>query len=211
VGQIRHFGHGSLLVLALELALTDVGLEAAVEVVGADAGVDDGEDDEDDGDDGEGGKGFTDRHVGEFAQGFVHADELEEEVGQGGEIEHLCGTGEQVSSDVGKGGLRDGDGWAYDDEDHAWCALFPCEVSCHQEDDDGYGHRHDGECEFSVVDVDHNDQELYGEPKEEEEIEFEKGNVDLANQPQHTSKFVGRQRTQIPERSSTSFSSSDRR
>jgi len=81
VGQIRHFGHGRLLVLALELALTDVGLESTVEVVGADAGVDDSEDDQDDGDDGESGEGFADGHVGEFARGLVHADELEEEVG----------------------------------------------------------------------------------------------------------------------------------
>lgn len=87
--QVGHFGHGDLLVLALELAFADVGFEAAVEVVGADAGVDDGEDDEDDGDDGEGGEGFADGFVGGFAHGLVHAHELEEEVGEGGEVEHL--------------------------------------------------------------------------------------------------------------------------
>ena len=79
--QVRHLRHGGLLVLALELALADVRFEAAVEVVGADAGVDDGEDDEDDGDDGEGGEGFADGLVNAFTRGFVHADELEEEVG----------------------------------------------------------------------------------------------------------------------------------
>jgi len=78
---------------------------------------------------------------------------------------------------MGKGGLLDG--LTYNDENHAWCALFPCEVGCHQKDDDGYGHGHDGECEFNVVDVDHDDQELYRKSKEEEEIEFEEGNVDL--------------------------------
>lgn len=81
VRQIGHFGHGGLLVLALELTFADMRLEATVEVVGADAGVDDGEDDEDDGDDGEGGERFADGLVGYFAQGLVHADELEEEVG----------------------------------------------------------------------------------------------------------------------------------
>ena len=89
MSQIRHFRHRDLLVLALELPFADMGLEASVEVVGADAGVDDGEDDEDDGDDGEGGERFADRQVDAFAFGLVHPDEFEEEVAEGGEVEYL--------------------------------------------------------------------------------------------------------------------------
>lgn len=101
--------------------------------------------------------------------------------------------------------------WTYDDEDHAWCALFSREVGCHQEDDDGDRHGHDGESEFDVVDVDHDDQELDGESKEEEEIKFEEGNVDLFTERQHTHNFVGLQKIYIPEKSSISFSSSSLR
>ena len=87
--------------------------------------------------------------------------------------------GKGASAAVRGSGLRIR--WTYDDDDHAWCALFPCKVGGHHEDDDGYGHGDDGESEFDVVDIDHDDQELDCESEEEEEIEFKEGNVDLAS------------------------------
>ena len=64
--------------------------EAPAEIGGARNGVGDGEDDKDDGDDGEGGEGAADGVV-EVVTGavLVHADELEEEVGETGYVKEL--------------------------------------------------------------------------------------------------------------------------
>lgn len=55
VRHLRHVVIREFLFLALQLPSRDVGFQAAAEVGGTHAGVDDGEDDEDDGDDREGG------------------------------------------------------------------------------------------------------------------------------------------------------------
>ena len=63
--------------------------QTMAKVVHAHAGVDDGEDNEDDGDDAETGerrkRGFVDVPL----RRLVHADQLEQEVRQGGKIEQL--------------------------------------------------------------------------------------------------------------------------
>ena len=53
------------------------------------AGVDDCDKDEDEGQGREGGEFFAGGEVGYFPYGRVHADELEDEVAEGGTIEDL--------------------------------------------------------------------------------------------------------------------------
>lgn len=88
--QIGHFVHRALLVLAFELPPLDVGFQTSAEIVRAHACVDDGENDEDHRDDGEGGERAADWYVGPLLVAVVHPDELEEEVGEAGEIKDLC-------------------------------------------------------------------------------------------------------------------------
>ena len=87
--QIRHFVHRNLLVLAFELPPLDVRFQPSAEVVRAHACIDDGEDDEDHRDDGEGGQRAPYGYVIRYLSAVVHPDELEEEVGEAGEIENL--------------------------------------------------------------------------------------------------------------------------
>ena len=84
--QIGHFIHRSLLVLTFELPTLDIRFQTSTEVVRAHACVDDSENDEDHRDDGESGQRAPDRHVGRLLPAMVHPDELEEEVGETGEI-----------------------------------------------------------------------------------------------------------------------------
>lgn len=95
VAVIRHLGHVAirqLLLFALHLPARDMRLQPLAEVCRAHACVDDGQDDEDDGENGEGGEGPADG-IEDFAMfaGLVHADELEEKVGEAGEVENLWG------------------------------------------------------------------------------------------------------------------------
>ncbi len=88
----RHLHLLDLLVLALDFSPRDVRLEPSVEVVHAHAGVDDGDDDEDDGDDGEGCQRRASVAVLlALAVVLIHSDELEEEIGEGDEVEELQG------------------------------------------------------------------------------------------------------------------------
>ncbi len=58
----------------------NVGLEAFVEVMGADTSVDDSQDNEHDGNDGEGREGFACWEIHECTRMLVHAYKLEKEV-----------------------------------------------------------------------------------------------------------------------------------
>ncbi len=92
-----------LLILALDLPARNKRLEPAIEIGHAGAGVCDCENNQDDGDDGEGGEGVADGVVGVVAVlvlFLVHADEFEEEVGEGGDVEELAGW------EVRDGGVR---------------------------------------------------------------------------------------------------------
>ena len=64
-------------------------LQPFVEIVHADAGVDDGQNDEDEGDGGEEGQGPACEKVCFEMSRLVHADELEQEVRRGREVEKL--------------------------------------------------------------------------------------------------------------------------
>lgn len=144
---------------ALQLPLLDVRLEALVEVSCAQACRYDGSDeqqDRDDGEDGEslaGGEVFVD--LGHVAR-VVHSDELEDEVGHGGEV----------------------------DDDHDGLAVVGFaagDEGGEEEETDGDGDRDDGEVELKVGEVrTDDDQELHREREEEEEIELEEGDVDLS-------------------------------
>ena len=70
-------------------------------------------------------------------------------------------------------------GATYNDGDHAGCIFFACEQACHEKDDDRDWNCCNGEVEFDVGVVDHHHDELNCEAKEEEEIKFEKGDVNL--------------------------------
>ena len=93
--QTRHLRHHptmQLLVLALDLPARDKRLQPAVEICHACTCIDDGQDNQDDGDDGKAGQGMADgieRVVAGGVLGLVHADEFEEEVGEGAEVEEL--------------------------------------------------------------------------------------------------------------------------
>lgn len=64
-------------------------LEAAIEVGRAHDGVDDGGDDQQDRKDGEGGEFLSGGEVGLQVGWLVHADQLEEEVAEGSEVDAL--------------------------------------------------------------------------------------------------------------------------
>lgn len=85
---------------------------------------------------------------------LVHSYELEDEVSQARKVQD-------------------------EDEDHSRAILTTCEESGEKEDHDG--ERNGGHCEapFGVCDVRDDDEELDSEAQEEEEIELEKGDVDL--------------------------------
>lgn len=88
--------------------------------------------------------------------GAVDAGQLENEIGHGGEVQH-------------------------DDEDVADVGFAANNVSGEEEKGDGDWHGDDGDVEFGVAGLlilDY-DEELDGETEEEEEVEFEEGNVDL--------------------------------
>lgn len=85
---------------------------------------------------------------------LVHSHELEDEVSQACKVQD-------------------------EDEDHARATLAAREECGEQEDHDGKGNGGHCETPFSVRNVRHNDEELDGEAEEEEEIEFEEGDIDL--------------------------------
>ena len=144
-----------IIVTAPALAI-DVRLQALVEVVSAHASNDDGDNEQQDGEDGEAGERLAGGHVVLEASRArdVHADELEQEVGQGDEVDD-------------------------DDDNHADDGLTahpPCgEEEQHKGDGEGGG----SQCELNVARVFDDDQELDGKGQEEEKVELEQGNVNL--------------------------------
>lgn len=66
----------------------------------------------------------------------------------------------------------------YNDRNRADQRFSPAEVCCEKEDNDGYRNRRNRTGEFSFANS-NNDNELYREAQEKEEVELEEGNVDL--------------------------------
>ena len=71
---------------------------------------------------------------------------------------------------------------AHNNRDHSQQALPPCEQASHEENQDC--DRDCGNCEgeFDIPCIHNDDDELDGESKEEEEVEFQECNVDLMAQ-----------------------------
>jgi hypothetical protein len=57
--------------------------------------------------------------------------------------------------------------------------LLSSDVCCEEEQDDSDGDCGNGEVELGVASGDDHHNELHGEAEEEEEVEFEEGDVDL--------------------------------
>lgn len=72
--------------------------------------------------------------------------------------------------------------FTYNDHQHAYPILLSGPVAGHEENDNRNRNGGQGETKFIVlgVVVTDDDGKLHGEAKKEEEIEFEKGNVDLS-------------------------------
>jgi len=137
--------------------LVDVRLEALVEVVCADARNDNGHEEQDDGQNGKGGQRLAGWLVVLLAVQVcdVHADELEEEVGKRDEIDD-------------------------DAAHHAGnrFAAHPKGSGKEQEKGDDEGGRSEDDLNRGSLFDD--DEELDCEGEEEEEVELEQGNVNLA-------------------------------
>lgn len=154
-GEVR----SSLVVFGIhDFALLNVGFEAFVEVLRANARGDDGGDEQQDGDDSEDGQRFACWQVlGNFLwiAFVVHAHELEDEVGHGGEIDNNHDCLADVRFATGDKGRE-------------------------EEEADGHGHRDNCEVEFEVGEVRaDDDEELNGKGEEEEKVELEESDVNL--------------------------------
>src|SRR2546421_12035116 len=101
----------------------------------------------------------------------IHANQLEQEISEGGVVEDLGSRLARVRQ------FR----WPspYDDDDHAPHTLAASEEGGQEENDDGDGHRGDGQVEFGVIGPDDDDEELDREAEEEEEVKLQQSNVDL--------------------------------
>jgi hypothetical protein len=133
-----------------------VRLQALVEVVSADARNNDGHQQQDDSEDGEGSQRLPGRLVVFLSRAVcnVHADELEEEVRQRNEVDNDTG-------------------------DHAGNRLAADPESSREEQEECYDQSGGGEDNFDCGGLLDDDEELNGEGKEEEEVEFEKRDIDL--------------------------------
>ena len=68
----------------------------------------------------------------------------------------------------------------YDDQRHSSPGFAPAEDAGHDKDDNGDGNGGYGEPDFGIVAVVvDDDDELDGKAEKEEEVEFQKGDVDL--------------------------------
>jgi len=133
-----------------------VRLEPLVEVVRAHARDDNGEHEENNGERGKSGERLLGWLVFLLAveAGNVHADELEEEVAQGDEVDD-------------------------DDGDHAGDGFAADPPGGEEEQEEGDDEGDGGEGRLNCARVLDDDEELYGEGEEEEEVELEEGDVDL--------------------------------
>ena len=136
----------------------DVRFQSFVEVCRTPCAVDDSHDQQQERDDCESRQTFARRFV--ILHSFrvariIHAYELEKEVSHGREIENDCATHSQCRFSSGK----------------------PCS---RKQDGNGDGNGSNGECKLDVGGMLANhDDELHCESEEEEEVELEKGNVNL--------------------------------
>ena len=131
-------------------------LEALVEVVCTHTGHNNGEDKKEDGQDGKGSQGLARWLVVALAPvgGDVHADQLEEEVAHGDEVED-------------------------DDDNHAGERLATDPPGGEEEQEEGDGEGSRGETLLEFLGLLDDDKELDCEGEEEEEVELQEGDVNL--------------------------------
>lgn len=155
-------------------------LQTLVEIVCADASHDDGDNDQEDGEDGEARQGFAGGLVVIQAGlvGGVHAHQLKQKVRQCAEIDD-------------------------DDGNHANDRLAPHPKRGEEEEHEGYDQGGSCEALFDGLGVVHDDEELYGEGEEEEEVELEEGDVNLGSE---SAKLRERVDMRIPGSSDTASS-----
>lgn len=75
-------------------------------------------------------------------------------------------------------------GSTYNDDDHAKCILMSSEDSREDQNDDGHWNSSKSQGKLDVRLPCHDDHELNRKSKEEEEIEFQEGDVDLVLESQ---------------------------
>ena len=88
-GGGRIVAAGWLLLVDNQLALGHIRTQAFAIVVRADAGIGNGKDEENDSEHSEGGKFLACREIGCLETWRVHADELEDEIGEATKVEDL--------------------------------------------------------------------------------------------------------------------------
>ena len=153
--QIRHLRQIlCLLLLTHNLPLTHIGFKPLIKVVQTHRTIRNRQDNQNDRQHREDRQGGASCVVLCAVTWLVDADELEEEVGQRG----------NVKADGG---------------DHAGFDFFACPESGEGEDNDCDWNGGYGEIEFPVCDVCDDDEKLDGEAEEEVEIELEKCDINL--------------------------------
>lgn len=129
-------------------------LEASPKVHHAHHTVDDGNDNQNDGDDGESCHRLLDRRVERSLGRVIDPGQLEDEVGK--------------TTDIEKG-----------DEDHTPLPFASCEPCRTKQDGDRDWDGSTSQTKFAVCLASNDDEELYGETNEEEEIELEQRDINL--------------------------------
>ena len=70
-------------------------------------------------------------------------------------------------------------GTAYDDGNHAGQTFLPSKVPGHDEDENCDRNCSNCQTKFNILDIHYDNHKLDGETEEEEEVEFEEGDIDL--------------------------------
>lgn len=132
--------------------LEQVHFETVAVVVDAVKCVDDGANDQQDGQHGESRQTLSHRHI--LLSMLVDAEELEDEIGETSKVED-------------------------NDAERAGLVFVSNAIRSCQKDDNRQGHGSDCGVVFGPAIAADDDNELYSEPQEEEEVKLEQGNIDL--------------------------------
>jgi hypothetical protein len=163
-------GHFRVVCLAVILdgLVVDMRFEALVEVVCAHARDNDGHDEKENGEHGESGQRLARRLVVNLAVeiGNVHADELEQKVGHGDEVDD-------------------------DNGNHTSHRLATDPPGGEEEEEKGNDQGDGGKSKFDCLCVFDHNEKLHSKCEKEEEVEFQKGNVNLITSVMQAANTVG--------------------
>lgn len=149
-----------------------MGLQTAVEVVGAQAGVDDSDHNQDDGDDGKEGHRRSSGQVFEVSQRGVHPEQLEAEISHRGEQEELVRSLEAKLTLLAFS--------TYNDNDHANHGFSAHKPGATDQNENGHGDGSHSKRKFDIhAGRGDQDEELHRKAQEEKEIEFQESDIDL--------------------------------